>query len=50
MIVLRSNMQREEILGILMASVMCLHFKIQEEGILEHTNTKCHKCTLQSIV
>jgi hypothetical protein len=25
-----------------MASVMCLHFSMQEEDILEHTNAKCH--------
>ena len=29
-----------------MASVMCLHFSMQEEDILEHTNAKCHLCTL----
>ena len=31
-----------------MASVMSLHFIIQEEAILEDTNGKCHLCTLQS--
>ena len=29
-----------------MASVMCLHFSMQEEDILEHSNDKCHLCTL----
>ena len=31
-----------------MASVTCLHFSMQEEDILEHTNGKCHMCTLKS--
>ena len=31
-----------------MASAMCLHFNMQEEDILEHTNGKCHLCTLES--
>ena len=26
--------------------VVCLHFTMQEGGILEHTNGKCHLCTL----
>jgi hypothetical protein len=25
---------------------MRLHFSMQEEDILEHTNVKCHFCTL----
>ena len=29
-----------------MASVMCLHFDSQEEGVLEHTNGKCHLCAV----
>ena len=29
-----------------MASVMCLRFGVQEENGLEHTNAKCHLCTL----
>ena len=29
-----------------MASVMCLYFCMQEEDIVEHTNGKCHLCTL----
>ena len=29
-----------------MASVMCLHFSLQEENISENTNAKCHVCTL----
>ena len=37
---------REDIFNILMASVICLHFGMQEEGILAHTNGKCHLCTL----
>jgi hypothetical protein len=31
-----------------MASVMCLHFTMLKEDILEHTNGKCHLCTLYS--
>ena len=27
-----------------MASGMHLHFSMQEEDILEHTNAKCHLC------
>ena len=46
MIVLRFSMQREDILSVLMASVMCLHFSVHEEDILEHTNSKFHLCTL----
>ena len=34
------------VLSILMASVMCLHFCMQEEDILEHSNGKYHLCTL----
>ena len=41
-------MQGEDILSILMASVMCLHFSMQEEDILEHINAKCHLSTLLS--
>jgi hypothetical protein len=29
-----------------MTSVMSLHFHMQEEDILEHTNAKCHLCML----
>ena len=29
-----------------MESVMRLHLSMHEEGILEHTNDKCHLCTL----
>jgi hypothetical protein len=29
-----------------MAIVACLHFSMQEEDTLEHTNAKCHLCTL----
>ena len=46
MIVLRYIIQREDILSILMASFMSLHFNIQEEDILEQTNAKSHLCTL----
>ena len=31
-----------------MASVMCSHFSMQEEEILEHIIGKCHLHTLQS--
>ena len=31
-----------------MSSVVCLHFSIQEEDIVEHTTVKCHLCTLES--
>ena len=33
-------------LSVLMASVMFLRFRMQYEDILEHTNGKCHLCTL----
>ena len=33
-------------LSVLMASVKCLHFSMQEEYILEHTNGKCLLCAL----
>ena len=36
------------LLSTLMASVMCMHFSMQEEHILEHINAKCYLCTLQS--
>ena len=45
---LASQYPRVRYLSLLMASVMCLHFNMQEEDILEHTNGKCHLCTLQS--
>ena len=32
--------------SILIARVMCLYFGVQEKDILEHTNAKCHMCTL----
>ena len=32
-----------------MASVMCLHFCMQEEDILEHTKAKCHLYTLVNL-
>ena len=34
------------LLSVLMASVTCLQFSMQEEDITEHTNGKCHLCTL----
>ena len=33
-----------------MASVMCLHFCMQKEDILEHTDGKCHVRTLSQLV
>ena len=38
----------EDLFSILIASVMCLHFSMQEEYIREHTNDNCHLCTLHS--
>ena len=35
------------LLGVLMASVMYLHFSMEKEDILEHTNIKCHLYTLE---
>jgi hypothetical protein len=32
------------LLSVLMASVICLLFNIQEVDVLEHTNGKCHLC------
>jgi hypothetical protein len=40
------NMQRKIFLSILIATSMCLHFSMQEEDTLEHTNVKCHFRTL----
>jgi D-lyxose ketol-isomerase len=48
MIVLRFSMQGEDIMSVLMASVTCLHFSMQEEDIIEQANGKCHLCTLRS--
>ena len=31
-----------------MANNMCLHFSMQEEDVIEHTNDKCHLYTLLS--
>ena len=31
-----------------MTSIVCLHFSMQEEDILEHTKAKFHLCTFQS--
>ena len=47
MIVLFFKYARGEYYGaFLMPSVMRLHFSMQEEDILEHTNVKCHLSTL----
>jgi hypothetical protein len=46
MIVLHFSMLGEDLLSLLMASVMRLHFSMQEEDSLEHTIGKCHLCTL----
>ena len=35
-------------MSILMSNVTCVTFSMQEGGILEHTNAKCHFCALQS--
>ena len=32
-----------------MTNVMCLHFSVQEEDILEHTNDKCHLCIIVNL-
>ena len=43
-------MQGEDIIEhINMASVMCLHFCMQEEDNLEHTKVKCHLYTLVNL-
>jgi hypothetical protein len=42
MIVLHSVCKGKIKLSILMASVMFLHFGMQEEDTLEHNDTKCH--------
>ena len=34
-------MQGKIFLSIVVANVMCLHFNMQREDILEHTNDKC---------
>ena len=34
------------LLNILMASVISSHSRIHEEDVFEHTNDKCHLCTL----
>ena len=33
-------------LSIQLEIVMCLHFSMQEEGILEHANAMCDLCTV----
>ena len=40
MIGLHFSVHRKDFIE-LMASVMCLHFSMQEEDILEHTLAKC---------
>lgn len=37
MIVLCFSMDGEDVLSIPMASIMCIYFSMQEEGVLEHT-------------
>ena len=46
MIVLHLVCKGNILLSVLMVSVMCLHFSVQEEDIPEHTNGKCHLCAL----
>ena len=36
------------LLSIPMAGIMCLHFSMQEEDIVGHTNANCHLSTLYS--
>ena len=38
--------KRKMFWSVLMSSVMCLQFEVQEEDVLELTNGKCHLCTL----
>ena len=45
MILMRFSMQGKKSLSILITSVMCLHFSMQEEEILEHNNAKCYLYT-----
>jgi hypothetical protein len=49
MIVLHFSMQGEEFLSVSMASVMCLHFSMQEGDILEHVSGKCHLYALVNL-
>ena len=37
------------LLSILLASVVCLHFSVQRDEFLEHTNVECHLCTFWKI-
>ena len=46
MIFLRLVCKGEILLRISIASVMCLHFSIQEEDNIEHSNVECCLCTL----
>ena len=46
MIMLRLACKGERVLSILMGSVMCLHFSMQEEDILENNNAMCQLCTI----
>ena len=48
MIVLRFSMRGEDILSLLVASVISLHFSMQGEDIIEHTTGNCRLCTLYS--
>jgi hypothetical protein len=49
MIVLHFSMQGNILFSLLMASVMRLHFSMQEEDVLEHTDGKCHVCKWQVV-
>jgi hypothetical protein len=42
MIVWCFSMQGRVLLIMPLATIMCLHFSMQEEGIHEHSNAKCH--------
>ena len=46
MTIFRLVSKGENDLSILLASVTCLHFSVQEEDILEHANAKCRLCIL----
>jgi hypothetical protein len=50
MIVMGFSVQGKDIIeqSIVMASVIYLHIRMQEENSVEHTNARCHLFTLQS--
>ena len=37
---------RGRYLSLVIASAMRLHFSMQQEDILQHTNGKCHSCKI----